>query len=54
MFLMRESGRATKRPRAVRMTSRRLPEFSSSVRLAMIGGPRSPITTKKAIVTPTR
>ena len=54
IFLMRERGRATNRPRAVRITSRRLPEFSSSVKLAMIGGPRSPITTKKAMVTPTK
>ena len=53
MFLMRERGRATNSPRPVRMTSLRLALFSTSARLAMIGGPKSPITTKNAIVVPT-
>ena len=54
MFLIRERGRATKSPRAVRMISLRLELFSSSRKFAIMGGPRSPITTKNAIVTPTR
>lgn len=54
MFRIRERGRATKSPKAVRMMSRRFELFSSSRKLAMMGGPRSPITTKNAIVTPTR
>ena len=53
MFLMSDRGRATNSPKPVSITNLRLAVFSISAILAIIGGPRSPITTKKAIVVPT-
>ena len=53
MFLISERGRATNSPKPVRITNLRLAVFSISAIFAIIGGPKSPITTKKAIVVPT-
>ena len=54
MFLIKDKGRATNSPRAVKMIILRLELFSSSVKFEIIGGPRSPMTTKNAIVVPTK
>ena len=54
MFLMSDNGRATKLARNI--MTHRLSEgvFSIANILAMIAGPKSPITTKNAIAVPTR
>ena len=52
--LSKERGRATKSPRPVRTTILRLAVASIPANLETMGGPRSPMTTKKAMAVPAR